>query len=64
LQGRVDVGQRGRAVLRRIALAEHVEVDAVQDEEVFMVRQGYRFGVEGECRQILTPNAQRSTLNL
>lgn len=32
LQVRVDLGQRRRAVLRRVALAEHIEIDAVQDK--------------------------------
>src|SRR6185503_16619708 len=32
-QPRVDLGQCGRAVLRRLALAEHVEVDAVEHED-------------------------------
>ena len=42
VQRGVDVGQRGRAVLRRVALAEHVEVDAVQDEEVHHARHYIR----------------------
>jgi len=30
----IDLRQRGRAVLLRVALAEHVEVDAVENEEL------------------------------
>ena len=32
LHARVDLGQRRRAVLRRVALTEHVEIDAVQNK--------------------------------
>src|SRR6267378_3098783 len=34
LKLRVDLGQRDRAVLRRVALAEHVVVDAVEHEDL------------------------------
>lgn len=34
LQGRVDVGQGGMAVMTGVAFAEHVEIDAVEDEDL------------------------------
>ena len=44
-QLRVDLGERDRPVLLRVALAEHVEVDAVEHEDVH--RGSRRAGVVG-----------------
>ena len=55
----VDLVQRGRAVLGRVAFAEHVQVDAVQDKDVhggtLSLKESWRLGawtaIVGDLRQ-------------
>jgi hypothetical protein len=51
--GGVDLGQRGRAVLGRVALAEHVEVDAVEHEDGLHLNCPFNAEIAGAGRRVI-----------